>query len=166
MHIDDNHLYHGAALIQIAEHKKFTSINSFRVSRRTSRSAYIVNSDIGVYLKYATKPSKAHSEYSFTFRTAHLKELSAIARGGRRAFVALVCVEAREICCVSRAQLITMIGQRRAATGRREENNTVLVHALPGERFRVYMNAPGVRNAVLGDPLLVARNSFPKLLFD
>jgi len=32
MNIDDNHMYHGAALIQIAEHPQFTAINSLKVT--------------------------------------------------------------------------------------------------------------------------------------
>ena len=56
MKINDDHMYHGAALTQIAEHPQFTAINAFKHANRPSRSAFRINDDIGVYLKYASKP--------------------------------------------------------------------------------------------------------------
>ena len=57
MKIADDHMYHGAALLQIAEHPRFTAINSIEVSDQKSRSAYRINDNIGIFLKYASKPS-------------------------------------------------------------------------------------------------------------
>ena len=70
MKINDDHMYHGAALTQIAEHEQFTAINAFEHGGKTSRSAFIVNHDIGVYLKYAGKPVGRYKEYQFTFLAA------------------------------------------------------------------------------------------------
>ena len=67
MKIDNDHLYHGAALIQIAEHGHFTAINPLRVDNRTLRGAYRVNDTTGLFLKYCTAPRKPHDEYMFTF---------------------------------------------------------------------------------------------------
>ena len=50
MKINDDHMYHGAALIQIAEHPQFTAINSFPHDGHASRSAFLVNLDIGMGL--------------------------------------------------------------------------------------------------------------------
>ena len=36
MNIKDDHFYHGAALIQIAEDKRFTAINALKVKGHTS----------------------------------------------------------------------------------------------------------------------------------
>jgi len=37
VHIDDDHMFHGAALTQIAEHPAFTAINSFEDNGDKSR---------------------------------------------------------------------------------------------------------------------------------
>ena len=58
MKIDDDHMYHGAVLLQIAEHPRFTAINTIELSGQKSRSAYRINDRIGIFLKYASKPSK------------------------------------------------------------------------------------------------------------
>lgn len=96
MRVDDDHMYHGAALIQIAEDPQFTAINSFKLAAGVSRSAYRINDDIGVYLKYASKPTPAYREYLFTFQKQHLAELAAIAKATEKVFAALVCVKARQ----------------------------------------------------------------------
>jgi hypothetical protein len=67
MKIRDDHMYHGAALIQIAEHPQFTAINSMKVKAVKYENAYKINDDISVYLKYSTKPNKAFREYVFNF---------------------------------------------------------------------------------------------------
>jgi hypothetical protein len=56
MKIHERHERHGAAMLQIAEHPAFTTINAFRVGNQRSVNAYTINDNIGVYLKYATKP--------------------------------------------------------------------------------------------------------------
>ena len=79
MQVHDDHLYHGAALIQIAEDKRFTAIKfELKLSTGVSRSAYRINDTIGVYVKYASKPRGAVKEYQFTFLKDHLDELVAI----------------------------------------------------------------------------------------
>jgi hypothetical protein len=166
MNIDDDHMYHGAALIQIAEDQRFTAINSFKLGGTVSRSAYRINDDIGVFLKYATKPTPAHREYGFTFQAPHLMELSAIAKASKSTFVAMVCVKARQICCVPYAEIIAMIEARKAAKGALEDHYVLLVTAPKGKSFRLYMNAPGVKNTMLGMPLIVSRNAFPSLIFE
>jgi hypothetical protein len=115
MRIDDNHLYHGAALIQIAEHEQFTAINSLMNSAGKSRSAYRINTDIAVYLKYAAKPAKSYDEFIFTFQERQLDELAAIANSLPKLFLAMVCV--REICCLPYQRLIEMIAARERERG-------------------------------------------------
>ena len=43
MEIREEHLYHGAALNQIAEHEQFTAINTLKITANESRSAFRVN---------------------------------------------------------------------------------------------------------------------------
>ncbi len=164
MKIHDDHLYHGAALTQIAEHKQFTAINAFRDGKRVSRSSFLINNDIAVYLKYATKVSTSYREHAFTFTQAHLDELTEIEKRSKKAFVALVCVKAREVCLLSRADLRSMISERRAAKGSKEDAYTVLVVAPHGKKLRAYLNAPGVKKKKLTERL-VGRNEFPGKIF-
>src|SRR6266446_1345266 len=74
MTIDDDHMYHGAGLIQIAEHPQFTAINSLKHDGAVVANAFKVNDEIAIYLKYATKPTKAFKEYQFTFTNNHLAQ--------------------------------------------------------------------------------------------
>ena len=117
MKIDDDHMFHGAALIQIAEDPQFTAINSFKLAAGVSRSAYRINDDIGVYLKYASEPTPAFREYGFTFQKQHLAELEEISKAAVKVFVALVCVKARQVCCLPYQDLLTLVNTRRAAKG-------------------------------------------------
>jgi hypothetical protein len=60
-------MHHGAALVQIARSQRLTGINSVKLSTGYSENAYQINTDIAVYIKYATKPSSPYDEYTFTF---------------------------------------------------------------------------------------------------
>ena len=165
MKVHDDHLYHGASLIQIAEHSQFTAINSLKIKNKTLRTAYKVNNDIGVYLKYAQNPINRFKEYPFKFQAEHLKEFSDIAGVIDRLFLALVCVKAREICCLSYSELVAIIERRKKAKGDDEDQYTILVTIPQRKSMRAYINAPGVKKTMLGSPLIVPRNSFPERLF-
>ena len=165
MHIDDDHLYHGAAIAQIAEHKLFTAINAFKDADDVSRSAFRVNDDIAVYFKYATKPKRPFDEFVFTFTSENLDELSRIADIVPKTYLALVCVEARHICCLPYEKLTMLLKRREADIGYEEDQYTVLVTMEEGKSFRVYMNKSGRRKVVLGKPVVVSRNKFPAEIF-
>lgn len=49
----DRQKYHGAALIQVAEHEEFTSINRIALPGTRAHNAFSVNGEIGIFLKYA-----------------------------------------------------------------------------------------------------------------
>jgi len=143
MRIRDDHLNHGAALIQIAEHPQFTAINSLKVKNVKFENAYKINDNIAIYLKYSTAPNKNYGEYIFTFTKAHLDELDVINKAHQKSFLALVCVKAREVCCLSYNQLDELIKRRRADFGHAENQYTLLVTAQPGKSLHVYISAPG-----------------------
>lgn len=164
MKIRDDHLYHGAALIQIAEHPQFTAINSLKVKTVKFENAYKINDNIAVYLKYSTKPKRG--EYQFTFHKEHLAELDTIATAHLKTFMALVCVTGREVCCLSHEQLLALIALRRKALGSDENQYVILVTIPAGRSLRVFVNAPGVRGKMLGKPIVVSRNAYPNDLFD
>ena len=168
MYINDDHMYHGAALTQIAEHSQFTAINPVRLSDdHVSRSAFLINDRIVAYLKYVTARSRRGDDYQFTFdqnQKAELAFLNRIYRGG--VFIALICVAERHICCISFDEFQEWLDERRDALGNEdEESSTILVQLQPRRSFRVNMNHPGTRGFYLDDPQVVPRNRFPNVLF-
>ncbi len=163
--IREEHLYHGAVLNQIADHKQFTAINALKVSGKTSRSAFKVNDDIAVYIKYSARPVGTYKEYVFTFNKANLKELAATDDAGNNLHLALVCVKDREICCFPYAKFAQLIELRKREAGHTETQYTLLVTLKPNEAFRVYMMQPGRKKVYLKAPMKVRRNACPNALF-
>lgn len=164
MKINDDHLYHGAALTQIAEHPQFTAINAFRNGKRNSRSSFLINQNIVVFLKYAKNRTPRFKEYVFTFNKQQLKEINEINNRSKNAFIALVCVKDREICVISRAELLELIEERGKEKGSPEDTYTVLVVVPSGKSLRIYMNAPGERKKKLTEKI-ISRKSFPDRIF-
>ncbi len=165
MKVNNDHMYHGAALTQIAEHPEFTAINAFKTDTGISRSTFRINDDIGIYLKYATEPKGPYHEYRFTFSTENLRELKDIAAKTTHVHLALVCVQDRQICCLSYEKLLELIQRRRDAKGMDEDQYTVLVTVHAGKSFRVYINTPGAKKKTEGKPLVIPRDDFPDKLF-
>lgn len=157
-------MYHGAALTQVAEHPQFTAINAFQHKSNTSRCGFVINNDIGIYIKYATKKRKPFDEFVFTFTKDHIVELNALIQKAGKAFIVFVCVEAEEICCISQREFKDLIAARRAKCGHDEDAYAVLVTVQPGKSCRVYMNVPGAKKISLGEKT-VARNRFPNAIF-
>jgi hypothetical protein len=166
MKIHDNHMYHGAALIQVAEDKNFTAINLLKVGSNVFSNAYKINSEISLYLKYASKKNKSHEENIFTFNKQHLKDLEKIYKAFPQTFIALVCVEDREICCLSYEELNNLIELRKKEKGSTENQYTILVKIPRRSFMRVYVNAPGVKNRILGKELKMKRKDYPSRIFD
>ncbi len=166
MKINDDHLYHGAALTQIAEDDRFTAINAFELSTGKSRSAFEINQRIGIYLKYASATKGPFKEYVFTFRQEHLEELVEIADKSKSVFLALVCVKGREICCLPYVQLLELIARRKKAKGYDEDQYTILVTMPEGKSFRSYINEPDRKGKILGKQVLISRNNFPGKIFE
>jgi hypothetical protein len=152
-------------MLQIAEHPAFTAINAFRIGHDRLANAYVINDDIGIYLKYATRPYGTWTEYKFTFNREHLVELDELGGKRDRTYVALVCWRHREVCCLRRKQLLSMIELRRKALGSDEDAYTVYVQAPQSAKFRAYISPPGQKGKMLGT-LRIARNAFPGCVFD
>ena len=166
MKIQDEHLYHGAALIQIAEDARFTAINALTFGKAAVPSAYKINDSIGVYFKYALKPTDAYGEYVFSFKGTQIQTIRRIATLCAGAYIALVCVKDREVCVISADELSEMIEARQKAAKKVEDQYVVLVTAEARKSLRVYMNQPGKRRTILGRERVVSRNDFPAILFD
>jgi len=93
-----------------------------------------------------------------------LKEIQEIENRSKKAFIALVCVKDREICLISRSELMALINERVRAKESKEDSYTLLVVVPKGKSLRVYMNAPGVKKTMLTEKI-VARKLFPDLIF-
>jgi hypothetical protein len=166
MKIDDDHMYHGSALTQIAEHPDFKAINAFDDGDLDARGAFLINANISVYIKHATKPNAPHGEYVFTFNKKNLEELEILKEKGLKVFVLFVCIKAREICGLTLEELEQHINRRKTAkNGQNEPQYTLLVTAQTNKAFRVYVNAPGQRNKSMKQQI-VRRNAFPSMIFD
>ena len=163
--IHEKHMYHGAVLNQIASHQQFTAINALRVKGKTSRSAFKVNDDIAVYIKYAEKPAGSYHEYGFNFTSANLRDLANINAAGNNLHLALVCGKDKEVCCFPYKTLADLVELRKQASGRTESQYVLLVTLKPNEAFRIYMMKPGQKKVYLADPQKIRRNACPNALF-
>jgi hypothetical protein len=164
MKINDDHMYHGAALTQIAEHPTFKAINAFWQNGKKSSCAFRINDTTGIYIKYAAAPRGLVKEYIFTFTKSHLEELATLREHCTKVFVVLVCIRTKEICVISNGQLQQLISIRQRVRGQEEKQYQVLVTAPLNKQFRVYVNRPARKGIMLGQEL-VRRNAFPELLF-
>ena len=165
MKIQDEHLYHGAVLNQIAEHEQFTAINTMTIFGKTMKGAYRVNDDTAVYLKYARRPRGSYDEYMFTFHQSNLSELASINRAGNNLHLALVCVQDREVCCIPYGILMDLIEKREELYSGTESQYTLLITLPENKSFRVNMNAPGVKGEYVDAPIKIPRNACPHALF-
>ena len=166
MKINDDHMFHGAVLTQIAEHPQFTAINGIRNGEKLSRCAFRVNDSIGVFLKYASEPTQPYKEYIFNFGRDAKKELNTLNDISEKVFISLVCVNDRQICCISYEEFDNWIKKRQQKLGKKESTSTILVRLQKGKSFRVNMNEPGRRGKYLEGTQVVARNRFPNALFE
>ena len=141
MPFSNENQYHGAALSQIAEHQLFTAINGVRIDGQLSRSAYRVNDNIGVYLKYASVPTG--NSYGFTFSSEHIDELIHLETLCARVYIALICVQDKEICCIQYDGDYTI--------------SAVSAELRPGHAFRL--------RGIAQNEQIVFRNSFPGTIF-
>lgn len=155
----------GAAVMQIAEHQNFTAINRLKVGGDLINNGFLINGDIAVLCKYASEPNGSN-EYIFNFNSDHMENIAKIQKGKHRLFLALVCVEDGEICCLSEAEFDTLIANRKKSAGADEDQYQILVTAPKGASLRAYVNAAGKKGKTAGKMLTVARNAFPQTIFD
>lgn len=165
MHIDDDHRHYGSALIQIAENEHFTSINAFRYKGVVSRCGFKVNRDAGVHIRYRSEPQGQNIPvYTFTFSKDNIAELKYMKRRLKRVFLALVCVQDRQICCLPLCRFESLVDLRHRAKGEREDEYTIEVRIPAGCSIRVGINRPHVKGSWLRS-FIIPRNAFPKVIF-
>lgn len=164
MQINDDHMYHGAALTQIAEHGNGTAISPCVFKGKVSRCAFWISRNTAVYLKYRTEPEGRFEQYSFKFSQRNLSELRTLAKQAKRLFLGLICVADREICCLLYDDFRRLIALRKQQVGGAEEEYRISA-ALPGRsKFRIWIDEPGKRGVYL-EELRIARGDFPQRLF-
>ena len=150
--IFDRQVYHGSALIQIAEHDKFTSINRIDLQGVGFRSVFSVNEEIGIFLKYATTPSNTEPlEYSFRFSKGNMDGIKVLKKDLGDAYALLIVSDdardINEICCVPYRMLAELKGyrdRRNEALGKNKEFGVDLyVQIRNGQLFEVNVKSPG-----------------------
>ncbi len=144
MKIEDKQFNHGAALMQIAEHERFTAINELKINGEKSNTAFLVNDDIALYPKYCTKVKGAAKEYLFNFTAENIQELNEIANRYPKTCIPLICVAGRQICGMTIDDFNELRTRRVKDIGFEEDVISILV-VIPSGSFRVYVNASGKR---------------------
>lgn len=99
--IQEQDLYHGPALMQIAEHSSFTGLNK----ADAKYGHYIVNADRRLFVKYS---GSQVSPWPFTFQPAEMKAMAADIASGAKTFICLVCGQFT-ICCLNQDELAVLI---------------------------------------------------------
>jgi hypothetical protein len=165
MYIHDDHRHYGSAIIQVAEHPHFTAINACQLNGHASRCGFRVNKSTGLYLRYSSKPKgKSAPVYKFTLSRENLDELSDMRKRFPSLYLALICVKARQICCLPYSELLRLIEDRKQCKGEVESQYVVEVMVRPAQQFRVGISCPNEKGKWFG-PLVIPRNDFPGRLF-
>ena len=168
----DRQKYHGAALIQVAEHEEFTSINRIPLPGTRAHSAFSVNEEIGIFLKYATAPSNTErAEYKFGFTKENLDDIEVLEEDLGDAYaVLIICDDVRdnkEICCVPYSMLSRLKGyrdRRNENLGRSEEDGVdVYVQIRYAQPFEVNVKSPGRPGYAWREN--IPKGSFPDIIF-
>jgi hypothetical protein len=95
--------YHGIVLTRLVHHVEGqVSIERFQAA---ANAAYIVNGNIGLYIKYCTKRM---TPWRFTFRKEHKAELRAMKAKLKTVFIVLVCND-DGLACLSYDELMGIV---------------------------------------------------------
>jgi hypothetical protein len=149
MTVSQRSFYHGAALYEITQDNHFTSIN--RLPNLDCSSAYQLNHDTGIYIKYATTGSNA--SWRFTFSPEHQREIRKIYDiFQNKTYIIFVC-EDQGICIVDYGIFAACIDLNH------RESEWIEIYRPDGGSFRI--------RGVNGDySRAIPLNSFSKILFE
>ncbi|MCG5541894.1 MULTISPECIES: hypothetical protein [unclassified Halorhodospira] len=145
MKVQDQDIYHGAALTQVVEHESFKALN--KGSGRYGH--YLVNADCNVFVKYSTHED---GPWIFNFQPDHLEPIRNVLGTESRAFVCLVCGE-KTVCALSSEEIQEVIN----------------LHAGNPQWVRVQFPSGGscrVQGSAGTLSRTVPHNSFPNKLFE
>jgi hypothetical protein len=144
MKIQDQDVYHGAALTQVVQHDSFKALN--RASEKYGH--YLVNKDHHMFVKYRTNRK---SPWSFTLQADELAAIQAEIKGKKFVFLCLVCGYST-ICALTQEELV----------------NTVDVESSSSQWVRVTVPKGGscrVTGSVGTLSKVIPHNSFPDKIF-
>ncbi|HTE22828.1 MAG TPA: hypothetical protein VK674_07390 [Candidatus Limnocylindria bacterium] len=85
--------YHGAALTRLIHGHKNISIEQY--SAATSNASYVINEQVGLYLKHSTSRL---SPWVFTFKKEHQDEVRKMKDGFGEVFIILICGKDGMVC--------------------------------------------------------------------
>lgn len=138
--------YHGVALCRIIHNDHLKSIRSFR---KDSNSAYIINEEVGIYIKYCTKRL---TPWHFTFMPAHIDELFSFIGKLNKVFLVLVCKNDGIVCLNSEEIKVVLDKTAQKAQG-------IAAYRKPREEYRISGFGGDIKYKF-------ANNQFPNLLFE
>lgn len=93
--------YHGVALVRIIHHDAYETLRVYI----DNNSSYLVNKDIGIYIKYSEKKLPP---WIFTFSEEHIMEIVAMTTKLKNIYISLVCNE-DGVCCLNWHEFATII---------------------------------------------------------
>lgn len=150
MSIPQKAFYHGAALFEITQDGHFSSIN--KMPNISSSSAYLLNHNIGVYIKHTTV-EKEPKCWKFTFAPEHqevIRKMYDLYR--EKTYVAFVCQD-EGICVVDFSTLTSSVDFNYS------DSEWCEIYRPDGGSFRII----GKKGEY---PKTIALNAFPAVLFD
>ena len=101
MKIQEQDIYHGAALTQIVEHESFKALN-----KGSSRYGhYLVNADCHVFVKYSRAEN---SPWQYTISPEQLEPIANVAGSTAHVYLCLVCGH-QTICLLGQEQIEELI---------------------------------------------------------
>lgn len=148
MSIPQRAFYHGAVLAEITENEHFTSIN--KIPNIASTSAYQLNHNIGIYIKYTT--TNQNGSWRFTFAPDHqdvIRRMFDIY--GEKTFIIFVCEE-QGFCIIDFGVFANCIDLNHS------ESEWIEIYRPDGGSFRI-------RGARGDHDRAIPLNMFPRKLF-
>lgn len=163
MKIQAEQSFLGAALMQIAEDDRLSSINPLVVDGKKVANGFLINDDTALFLRYRSKGEERNYRFHYTDEQlrdivrAPIKDLS-------RVMLGMVCREDREVCCLDLSQLTDMMHFRNGPPIVDDDTPyTITVKAEDNQSFRVSGKERGAK--FIPDELKIPRNRFPRCIF-
>lgn len=144
MKIQEKHLFHGAALTQIVEHRSFKALNK----ASSHYGHYLVNTDRQVFVKYRTTEN---SPWQFVFSPDEIKRITQADSSDDALFVCLVCGPAT-VCALHGDEIKSVLDLQKGAM------QSITVEVPTGASCRVRGSAGSLKRTV-------PHNSFPNKVF-
>lgn len=116
--------YHGVALCKMIHNASHATIKLYS---ENSNSSYVLNNNIGIFIKYSTKRM---SPWQFTFTRRHIDELFEMMQNLKSVFLVLICKDSG-VVCLDPKQFKALLNNDLNKT------QSLLIARKPREKFRV-----------------------------